>query len=111
MNSEMNINMSGLKCDKTAWKTVRLGEILKVCHGQNQSAIEESSGKYPILGTSGEIGRTNTYLYEEPSVLIGRKGTIDKPQYMETPFWTIDTLFYTKINSEFIPKYIFYLFI
>lgn len=110
MNDKMNIKTSGFKCDRNAWKTVRLGEILKVCHGQNQHEIEVANGKYPILGTGGEIGRTNHFLCNEPSVLIGRKGTIDEPQYMETPFWTIDTLFYTHIADAYIPKYIYYLF-
>jgi type I restriction enzyme S subunit len=73
----------------------RLGEILKVRHGKNQHEIIDHNGKYPILATGGIIGKTNTFLYDKPSVLIGRKGTINIPQYMDKPFWTIDTLFVT----------------
>ena len=61
------------------------------------------------MATSGEIGRTDQFLYNKPSVLIGRKGTIDKPQYIDTPFWTIDTLFYTKVADGYSPKFMFYL--
>ncbi len=92
------------------WNTVRLGDILDICHGKNQRDIERSDGLYPILGTGGIIGRTNSFLCDKPSVLIGRKGTIDRPQYMETPFWTIDTLFYTTISERAIPCFIFYVF-
>lgn len=92
------------------WVELELGEALKVSHGKSQHEVESIMGKYPILATSGEIGRCNSYLYDKPSVLIGRKGTIDKPQYMDTPFWTIDTLFYTIINQDYHPKYLFYLF-
>ncbi len=92
------------------WEVKRLGEILKVKHGKSQHQIVDADGEYPILATGGEIGRTNQYLYNKPSVLIGRKGTIDRPQYIETPFWTIDTLFYTEISSKSIAKYIYYLF-
>jgi type I restriction enzyme, S subunit len=92
------------------WNTVRLGDILDICHGKNQRDVERSDGRYPILGTGGIIGRTNSFLCDKPSVLIGRKGTIDRPQYMETPFWTIDTLFYTTISEHAIPRYIFYVF-
>lgn len=92
------------------WKTYKLGEVLSVKHGKAQQEIETPVGKYPILATSGTIGRTNIYLCNAPSVLIGRKGTIDKPQYMDTPFWTIDTLFYTLINAGFHAKYLYYLF-
>ena len=95
--------------DRSGWKRVRLGEVLKVCHGKCQHTVETKTGKYPILATSGEIGRTNTYLYDKPSVLIGRKGTIDKPQYIDIPFWTIDTLFYTKIAEGYNPKFLYYL--
>ena len=92
------------------WKIKKLEEILRVRHGKSQQGVVVNDGKYPILATSGEIGRTNDYLYNKPSVLIGRKGTIDFPQYMDTPFWTIDTLFYTEIFDQVYPKFVFYLF-
>jgi len=92
------------------WEVKCLGDVLKVRHGKSQYGIVTTDGKYPILATSGEIGRTNQYLYDKPSVLIGRKGTIDFPQYMDTPFWTIDTLFYTEISDSADPKFIFYKF-
>ena len=49
-------------------------------------------------------------LYAKPSVLIGRKGTIGKVKYVDHPFWTVDTLFYTEVNEDLvIPKYLYYL--
>lgn len=93
-----------------AWESVRLRNALNVCHGQNQHNVEQKNGMYPILGTGGEIGRTNDFLYDKPSILIGRKGSINKPMYMETPFWTIDTLFYCKIKSGYHPKFLFFKF-
>ena len=92
------------------WKSVRLRNTLNVCHGQNQRNVEQENGVYPILGTGGEIGRTNDFLYDKPCILIGRKGSINKPMYMETPFWTIDTLFYCKIKSGYHPKFLFFKF-
>lgn len=92
------------------WKLKRIGDLLKVRHGKSQNSIADENGDYPILATSGEIGRTNSCLYEKPSVLIGRKGTINKPQYIERPFWTIDTLFYTEIEENNYPRFIFYKF-
>lgn len=92
------------------WEKLRIGDILKVKSGRDQKAVEYKNGKYQILGTGGEIGRTNTFLYDKPSVLIGRKGTINKPMYKDKPFWTVDTLFYTEIKDGFLPKYVYYLF-
>ena len=55
------------------------------------------------------MGYATTALYDKPSVLIGRKGTIGKVKYVEHPFWTVDTLFYTIINVDIvIPKYLYY---
>ena len=85
-------------------------DVLKIKSGKDQKKVECESGIYPILGTGGQIGKTNSFLYDKTSVLIGRKGTINKPQYMETPFWTVDTLFYSHIYEPNIPKYLFYSF-
>ncbi|MFP8782585.1 restriction endonuclease subunit S [Planococcus plakortidis] len=92
------------------WEEKKLGQVLKIKHGKDQKKIENPNGKYPILATGGVIGRTDTFLYDRESVLIGRKGTIDKPVYMKSPFWTVDTLFYSEINSYNYSKFIFYTF-
>jgi type I restriction enzyme S subunit len=92
------------------WEVKRLGDVLKVYHGKSQHDVVDENGIYPILATGGQIGKANTFLYDKPSVLIGRKGTIDFPQYMDSPFWTIDTLFFTEIKQSTCAKYIFYLF-
>ena len=92
------------------WKTKRIGEILRVGHGQSQRAVENPYGRYPIFATGGKIGQASSFVYDKPSVLIGRKGTIDKPQYVDIPFWTIDTLFYTIIRDGYSEKFIYYCF-
>jgi len=93
------------------WEVKRLGDMLSVRHGKSQHHIAVKDGQYPILATGGEIGRTNTALYDKPSVLIGRKGTIDKPQYQDSPFWTVDTLFYTELFAIAHPKFVFFKFL
>ena len=92
------------------WENVPLRNALTVGHGMSQHDVESPTGKYPILATGGEIGKATKFLWNEPSVLIGRKGTINKPQYMATPFWSIDTLFYTKINEGYCPKFLYFVF-
>lgn len=92
------------------WQTISLKKALSVGHGMSQHDVECPTGRYPILATGGVIGRANRYLWNAPSVLIGRKGTINKPQYMDKPFWSIDTLFYTKINEGYCPKFLYYVF-
>lgn len=91
------------------WKVITFKRMVKIRNGKDQKPIQIEEGGYPVLGTGGEFGRSSEYLYDKPSVLLGRKGTIDKPQFIEVPFWTVDTLFYTEINNDCDPLYVYYL--
>jgi type I restriction enzyme, S subunit len=92
------------------WRNKRLGDLLSIRHGRSQNKVESDSGEYPILATGGQIGWTNVYLYDKPSVLIGRKGTINQPRFMDMPFWSVDTLFYSEVHSPNIAKFLYYRF-
>ncbi|MEE0940340.1 MAG: restriction endonuclease subunit S [Bifidobacteriaceae bacterium] len=87
-----------------------LGELVTIKYGKNQKKVQSEDGAIPIYGTGGLMGYATDALYDKPSVLIGRKGTINKVRYVDHPFWTVDTLFYTEVNEELaIPKYLYYL--
>lgn len=90
------------------WEGKLIGDILKICHGKDYKHL--SNGNIPVLGTGGVITFVNKYLCDWECVLIGRKGTIDKPQYMNTPFWSVDTLFYSKPEKNQCVKFQYYLF-
>ena len=86
-----------------------LSDLATIKYGKNQKKVLSESGNIPIYGTGGLMGYATTALYDKPSVLIGRKGTIGKVKYVEHPFWTVDTLFYTIINTDIVlPKYLYY---
>ena len=91
------------------WQTKRLKRFAKIYNGKDQKDVIVSKNGFPILGTGGEFGRASKFLYDKPSVLLGRKGTIDKPIYINEPFWTVDTLYYTEILPQTNPKYFFFL--
>ena len=88
-----------------------LGDLVKIKYGKNQKKVQDDdNGKYPIYGTGGLMGYSIEYLYDKPSVLIGRKGSIEKVRYIDEPFWTVDTLFYTEVNEEIVfPKFLYYI--
>lgn len=92
------------------WEVKKLGDALKVRHGRSQKEVEHPTGEYPILATGGQIGTATKFLCEKPSVLIGRKGTIDVPRFMDKPFWSVDTLFYTDVHEGYDAKFLFYVF-
>lgn len=90
------------------WEKKRIGDILTIYHGKDYKNLQK--GIFPVLGTGGEITRVNQFLCNWPCVVIGRKGTINKPMFIDEPFWSVDTLFYTKNKEGFLPKWEYYLF-
>lgn len=91
------------------YKRYALGELVSIKYGKNQKKVLSDNGAIPIYGTGGLMGYATEALYNKPSVLIGRKGTIGKVKYVDHPFWTVDTLFYTIVNEDIvIPKYLYY---
>ena len=88
----------------------KLQELVTIKYGKNQKKVQSENGHIPIYGTGGMMAYATEALYDKPSVLIGRKGTIGKVKYVEHPFWTVDTLFYTIVTENIvIPKYLYYL--
>ncbi len=84
-----------------------LGGTLKIKNGKDYKSF--ASGEVPVYGSGGIIAYIDTPVFNKASVLIPRKGSIDKLYYVDTPFWTVDTIFYTEIKTDVvIPKYIFY---
>lgn len=91
------------------FETYTLAELATIKYGKNQKEVQSPTGTIPIYGTGGLMGYASKALYDKPSVLIGRKGTIGKVKYAERPFWTVDTLFYTIVNTDIVlPRYLYY---
>lgn len=87
----------------------QLSELVRIKYGKNQKNVVSENGTVPIYGTGGLMAYSIKPLCSKPSVLIGRKGTIGKVKYVDHPFWTVDTLFYTEINDNLvIPKFLYY---
>lgn len=90
------------------WKLCRLKFMAKIKNGQDYKSVEVEEG-YPVMGSGGKFANASKFMYDQESVLLGRKGTIDKPLYINEPFWTVDTMYYTEINKDVYPKYLYYL--
>lgn len=88
------------------WEEKKISKILEIKYGKDYKHLND--GNIPVYGTGGLMTRVDDYLYDQESVLIGRKGTISKPFYVNGKFWTVDTLFYTKIFGA-DSKFTFYL--
>ncbi|WP_270992431.1 restriction endonuclease subunit S [Campylobacter upsaliensis] len=91
------------------WEVRRMKFMASIHNGREQTEIADENGIYPIYGSGGILGKSMYFIYDKPSVLLGRKGTIDKPLFVEEPFWTIDTMFYTSVSKIVLLKYFYYL--
>jgi len=78
----------------------KLGDVVNVINGKSQKEVENPSGLYPIYGSGGIIGMADAYSCLSGSTIIGRKGTINNPLFIETNFWNVDTAFGMKPNEE-----------
>jgi type I restriction enzyme S subunit len=91
------------------WEEKKLGEVCEIRSGRNQKEVEDPKGLYPILGSAGKImGYANKFICEEGTTIIGRKGTIDKPIFIEEKFWNVDTAFGLHALKELDKRFLFY---
>lgn len=94
---------------RKGWEYKRWKEVLTIINGKNQSAVVDENGEYPIYGSGGIMGYANNWLCPENCVIIGRKGNINKPIFVETKFWNVDTAFGLNANKEYLlPKFLYY---
>ena len=90
-----------------SWKECQLGDLIEVKYGKDHKKLDE--GKYPCIGSGGIMRYVDSYLYDKESILIPRKGSLNNLMYREKPFWTVDTMFWSKIIDESVlPKFLFY---
>ena len=85
----------------------KLIDVAKIKNGKDWKHLGE--GNIPIYGSGGIMGYVDTYSYDRPTVLIPRKGTITNIFYLEEPFWNVDTIYYTEIDTtQILPKYFYH---
>jgi type I restriction enzyme S subunit len=89
------------------WEVRRLKFLARIRNGQDYKEVEAESG-YPVMGSGGQFAYSSAFMYEGESVLFGRKGTIDKPLYINGRFWTVDTMFYTEVSKLVSAKFLYF---
>lgn len=87
------------------WLTLKDVAIIK--NGKDYKHC--NNGDYPVYGSGGIMTYVDQYCYDKPTVILPRKGSIGKIHYLDTPFWNVDTAYYTIINTQLIvPKFLYY---
>jgi len=93
---------------REGWESYKLKDLLEIKYGKDHKKLKD--GKYPLYGSGGIMRYVDEYLYNDESILIPRKGTLSNLFYLNTPFSTVDTMFWSKIDKEKVfPKFLYYL--
>ena len=94
---------------KAGWEIKTWQDVLEVRSGRNQKEVLNPEGKYPIIGSAGKVmNYADDFLCDEGTTIIGRKGTIDKPQFITTKFWNVDTAFGLVAGEQLDKRFLFY---
>lgn len=91
---------------KPQWRLGQLSELVAVKYGKDHKKLED--GIYPVYGSGGIMRYVEKPLYTGESVLIPRKGSLNNVLYVNGAFWSVDTMFYTKMLLPNIAKYVFH---
>jgi type I restriction enzyme S subunit len=94
---------------KEGWEEKTIEYFAKIVHGKNQKDVLDNNGIYPIYGSGGNImGYANSYLCDAGTTILGRKGTIDNPFFIDEKFWNVDTAFGLIAKENCNKKYLYY---
>lgn len=89
------------------WGVIKLEDLVEIKYGKDHKKLD--AGRIPVYGSGGIMRYVDTHLYDNESVLVPRKGSLNNIFLASQPFWSVDTMFYTKMKHENSLKYVYHL--
>ena len=83
-----------------------LKDLIEIKYGKDHKNLKD--GNIPVYGSGGIMRYVDTPIYENETVLIPRKGSLNNIIYLNTPFWSVDTMFYSVMKYDHIAKYVYF---
>ena len=90
----------------SSWPEGKLSDLIEVCYGKDHKKLND--GDIPVYGSGGIMRHVDQALYDQESVLVPRKGTLNNVIYVNEPFWSVDTMFFTKMKRQNVAKFAFH---
>ena len=112
LNENLEQQAQAIYCDmfitnaNPSWQLGRLSDLIAVRYGKNHKKLAD--GIYPVYGSGGIMRYAEKPLYDKESVLIPRKGTLNNVMYVNKPFWSVDTMFFTEMKLPNVAKFVFH---
>ena len=112
INDNLQQQAQAIYCDifitnaNPSWQLGRLSDLIIVRYGKDHKKLAD--GIYPVYGSGGIMRYVEKPLYDKESVLIPRKGTLNNVMYVNKPFWSVDTMFFTEMKLPNVAKFVFH---
>lgn len=116
LNNQINKNLANqaqvIYCDmfianaNHLWRIGHLSDLVTIRYGKDHKKLAD--GSYPVYGSGGIMRYVERPLYDKESVLIPRKGTLNNVMYVNEPFWSVDTMFFTEMKLPNVAKFVFH---
>ena len=90
------------------WEVTLFKRKITINNGKDYKNFSDAE-IYPVIGSGGCFAYCSNYMYDGEALLLGRKGTIDKPLYVKGKFWAVDTMFYAIPHKDLHCKFSYYL--
>lgn len=94
-------------CD---WQIQPLKQLATINYGRSPAGILADDGIYPVVGTGGSDRKGIDFLFDGESIILGRKGTIDRVYFVTGKFWAIDTAYFLSEFGDSVPRWLYYFF-
>jgi type I restriction enzyme, S subunit len=92
------------------WPRVPLGEVVELVYGRGLPQRARRPGSVPVYGSNGVTGYHSNALAQNPTIIVGRKGSAGSVHLVHEPSYPIDTTYYV-VPRGHIPIDLDYLFL
>jgi len=86
---------------REGWEIKALGEVIRLEYGKPLPKEDRhNDGKYAAYGANGVKCRTNSYFFDKPSIIVGRKGSAGEVTLTRGNFWPLDVTYFVTFDEK-----------
>lgn len=90
------------------FRDTTLGDVLTLQRGFDLPKKHRSLGRFPVVGSTTVQDNHSEYKVEPPGVVIGRSGSLGSVQFIDRPFWPLNTTLWVCDFGANDPRFVYY---